>query len=69
MGTTHSLAKRNGSPLLLELHLLSALLMTPSVALDKTLSYLGTSRDALQATLQQFRHIPGTPTPLSKFPV
>ena len=51
MRTTYSLVKSDEFPLLLELHLLSALPMPPSVALDKALDYLGMSRDALQATL------------------
>jgi len=68
LSTARSLAKRDGSPLVLERHLLSALLATPSTALDNALGYLGTSRDALLAALRQLRYTAGTQAVWSEFP-
>jgi hypothetical protein len=45
-------ARADGSPLVLESHLLRALLETPSAALDQALQFLGTDRAELLASLR-----------------
>jgi hypothetical protein len=62
-------AKRHGSPFILENHLLTALLTTPSPALDQALACVGTCRDTLCAMLGQVRHTSVTQNPWSQFPM
>jgi hypothetical protein len=48
-------AQAEGSPFVLEYHLLAALLDTPTASLDRALEWLGSSRHALRAALDQVR--------------
>jgi hypothetical protein len=68
MSTAHALAKHDGSPLILERHLLHALLASPSSAIDSALSFLGTSRESLRANLHGVHPLTRTPWSQSIFP-
>src|SRR5260370_553266 len=48
-------AQAEGAPFVLEYHLLAALLDTPTASLDRALEWLGSSRHALRAALDQVR--------------
>jgi ATP-dependent Clp protease ATP-binding subunit ClpA len=50
-----TVARAEGSPFVLEYHLLVALLDTPTTRLDQALRWLGTSRAAVRAALEQAR--------------
>jgi hypothetical protein len=63
--TACSLARWEGSPLILEQHVLMALLETPSSALDRALAALRTNRQELLAVLQQVREDPSWPSVFS----
>ncbi|MFN8633024.1 MAG: FHA domain-containing protein [Chloroflexota bacterium] len=55
LGLAQAQAKDEGSPLILEDHLLHAVLRTPSSALDRALSAVGITRHELLATLRSLR--------------
>jgi pSer/pThr/pTyr-binding forkhead associated (FHA) protein len=60
-----SLARDEGSPMVLEPHLLTALLQTPSASLDSALNVVGTSRSDMLTLVA--RRIATTPTQYSIF--
>jgi hypothetical protein len=62
------LAKRDGSPLILERHLLQALLVSPSGATDGALHFLRLSRDTLRAAWQRLHPLADIPWSRSIFP-
>ncbi|MFN8633047.1 MAG: hypothetical protein U0893_04270, partial [Chloroflexota bacterium] len=68
LGLAEAQAKNEGSPLILEDHLLHALLRTPSTALDRALGALGIDRQQLVATLRGLRR-GGSSGPTSSYSV
>ena len=68
ISAARALAKHDGSPLILDRHLLHALLASPSTATDSALRFLGTSREALRATLHGLHPLSRTPWSQSLFP-
>jgi hypothetical protein len=68
MSLARALAKRDGSPLILERHLLQAMLVSPSGATDGALRFLGLSRETLRAALQRLHPLSGISWSRSIFP-
>jgi hypothetical protein len=66
LDTARSRAKHDGSPWVLEHHLLEALLLAPSSATFEALRYLGIHHETLRARLLQSHSAAGAP---SEFPV